>query len=417
MAIQIFRRDKPALGEILGTGLGAGLSSGLQALAERKLADIDRRRKQEEQYRAAKYAGATDDEARAFSMFDPRLQQAYVKNLGAKEGEEGLNRLLTEIATGAQKEPTIEDLLATTATTGEATPDVTAPPQIAPKKEGLGTAFGGSTFGAHDKLKLAGYQQRERHQRESKEFKEKALSSKEKIAAFNETKEFRKDVRAKAKSDRDNFKRVQQMRKLHNEGKLDNPLYISFLEKVGLDMPALMSPASQEFKTVALGFLRQAREMFGARVTNFEAAVFLKSLPSLLQTEEGRARALKIFEDLYSEGTTIEKTMDDIINKNDGIPPFNLDSLVAQEMEKRRDDAANNLKNIINPYYQQELQSGALDKTLTEMGVPSETASSLVGKTIDINMEVQDETTGKLEDGTEVVRRGGKWVPVSSIGA
>lgn len=57
------------------------------------------------------------------------------------------------------------------------------------------------------------------------------------------------------------------------------------LSKVGR---AFLSPEAQESIKIIVNQLKAAKGTFGARVTNFEAATFLKGLPTLLNTPEGR---------------------------------------------------------------------------------------------------------------------------------
>lgn len=63
-----------------------------------------------------------------------------------------------------------------------------------------------------------------------------------------------------------------------------------------LILPFASSPDSQEFVKIVNDFLAGAKDTFGARVTNFEVNRFLRRLPSLLNTEEGRRRVLRQME-------------------------------------------------------------------------------------------------------------------------
>lgn len=56
---------------------------------------------------------------------------------------------------------------------------------------------------------------------------------------------------------------------------------------------ASLSPEAQEAVKLITDEIKGARETFGARVTNFEAGTYLKTLPNLLNTPEGRRRVLR----------------------------------------------------------------------------------------------------------------------------
>lgn len=56
---------------------------------------------------------------------------------------------------------------------------------------------------------------------------------------------------------------------------------------------AALSPEAQEAVKLITDNIKGAKDSFGARVTNFDAATYLKTLPSLLNTAEGRRRVLR----------------------------------------------------------------------------------------------------------------------------
>lgn len=58
-------------------------------------------------------------------------------------------------------------------------------------------------------------------------------------------------------------------------------------------IPGLASPEAQRFVKTINDFTTQAKDSYGARVTNFDLTQFLKRLPTLANSEEGRRQILK----------------------------------------------------------------------------------------------------------------------------
>lgn len=173
--------------------------------------------------------------------------------------------------------------------------------------------------------------QKEARGRENLAERKEAQRTKE--VAFSQTKEVRKEISQGARGARDNMKRLGRMSTLLDQGKLVNPVFNEALKKLNLDIPALKNPDSQEFDKLTVDFLRGAREIFGARVTNFEAENFLKSIPSLAQSDEGKRRIIRNL-DLLNQGALLrEKAMRDIVRENEGNPPLDLDDRVEERID------------------------------------------------------------------------------------
>lgn len=149
---------------------------------------------------------------------------------------------------------------------------------------------------------------------------------------------------------------------------------------------ALLSPEAQEFVKLVTDEIGGAKATFGARVTNFDVQTYLKKLPSLLNTAEGRRRVLrdlKIINDLnrhQAEGVL------DIIERAGG--PGNISVSKANQIYRtqNKDYIQDKRNEFVNP--QQKTFSNLPD------------ASSYAGK------RARDEETG------QVFRSNGKeWVP------
>src|SRR5258708_28699407 len=96
-------------------------------------------------------------------------------------------------------------------------------------------------------------------------------------------------------------------------------------KRAGLDVPALMGADAEEFNKLAQGFLRGAKDQFGGRVTNYEAEQFLKQIPSLSQSPEGRQRVIANMRRVYNQDVILSEIADKIISDNGDVPPLNID--------------------------------------------------------------------------------------------
>lgn len=92
---------------------------------------------------------------------------------------------------------------------------------------------------------------------------------------------------------------------------------------------AFASPETQEFKKLQLDFMKNIKDSLGvSRITNMEVENFLKTVPSLLQTDEGKKRVIRNLR-LINEGKRVkEKIAKQIIKSNNGRRPYNLEALV-----------------------------------------------------------------------------------------
>lgn len=130
---------------------------------------------------------------------------------------------------------------------------------------------------------------------------------------------------------------LNRFQELEDTGKLDTPGYVEFLNRSGLDIPALMNPESQEFQKIANNFVKDAKNYFGGRVSNFEVEQFLKTIPSLSQSPEGRKRVIANLKYLNQAKVEYYNGLREVLDENRGIPPYDLLLKVSDKIEKKQD--------------------------------------------------------------------------------
>jgi hypothetical protein len=133
-------------------------------------------------------------------------------------------------------------------------------------------------------------------------------------------------------------RRLNRMEDLVKKGKLDSPAWSSLLDGVEklsfgrANLDFLRSPDSQEFKKLSTEFLKNARALFGSKITQGEIELFMKSIPTLNLTREGKLRVMRNMK-IYNEATGLrKKSMDSLIQENNSRRPRDLDSLIEERV-------------------------------------------------------------------------------------
>lgn len=99
-----------------------------------------------------------------------------------------------------------------------------------------------------------------------------------------------KEINTSLNTSNNNLLRYQQLERLNNSGQLPTNLEALNINWSTGDIrfPRLANPATQQYVKTVMDFMSGAKDTFGARVTNFEIGTFLKRLPTLANSEEGR---------------------------------------------------------------------------------------------------------------------------------
>lgn len=163
---------------------------------------------------------------------------------------------------------------------------------------------------------------------------ERHFSAKMKVQHYTATEKTRNTItKAKQNADED-IARLNKLEKLSDAGKLPNDMVYKFLDEIGMsDVGSLVGADAQEFNKIITDFTSKAKDRYGARISNFELGTFLRGLPSLLQTPEGRKQVikdLKLFAQLPQRRFDL---MQQLKKENDGIPPLDLEDQIESRME------------------------------------------------------------------------------------
>jgi hypothetical protein len=354
--VQIIKN--PSFGENLGTALGGGLSGGLQWLAENKIKEMAQRHQMNQISRGLGALGIPQEQAQQLAGLPENVLREYTKQHLMAPSREAYAQSLQELLGGGA--PQQQQGLA----------------PMQPAAPGIEQQQPTGQLRLPVKPQLT-----EQQATKLAEFglKKQAMTSKEKSEAYKATKEDRKEILQSAKDAKENITRLDRMSELSKTGKLDSPLYYNLLKKVGLDIPALLNPESQEFDKLATDFIKNSRSIFGGRITENQIETFLKTIPSLSQSAEGReavTRNLKIM----NEGALLrDKALREVLRENNGIPPLDLSERVNERVEPALSELS------------KEFVRGG--KSTIEVG---QSLNELPDAKLYKGAEIQDEETGTL---------------------
>jgi hypothetical protein len=137
---------------------------------------------------------------------------------------------------------------------------------------------------------------------------------------------------------------AKRMEILNEKDDLINPFMIKIFQSLGIDdISALMTADSQEMQKLTGVFLEKMKSLFGAQMSAQEVQIFLKTIPSLMQSKEGRRRIISQFKDVFESGIERYNTMRDIEKEYKGkAAPFDfleqVEDLTAERIAKKKEE-------------------------------------------------------------------------------
>ncbi|MGJ0429630.1 hypothetical protein, partial [Methylobacter sp.] len=169
---------------------------------------------------------------------------------------------------------------------------------------------------------------------------EKKFSLAEQREVNKETKPFYDSVKTKAKDAKENDMRLDRMEELVKEGKLVGPGLAKAFEKLGISL----DPSSSEFQKLSNDFLKNAKSVFGSRVTEGEIKLYLQTVPNLNMPDAAKLRLINNLK-IMSEGAKAEnEAMKQIIRENGGKRPADLEDRVEERTKAIKDRLAQEFK-------------------------------------------------------------------------
>lgn len=345
MAIQTFQ-EKPTLGERWGTGLGQGL----QLLAEQKMGQLKARQQRTRTQQGVELiqSGIPENIPRGISLLPKDLQSEVAKGIRMQGQAQNLQQRLAALSGGGQETPGQE------------------PPQDV-------FTFGSAPISEKGVMEVE--RARQENVKARQEFLKEARKDSKDKWEFN--KERYDENLKQSKLVKEHAASYKAQRRLAESGKLTNPSMYSFLKKVGLDQfAAFLNPASEAYLKITQDFVKNIKDVFGARITDRQIEEFLKALPTLQNTDEGKTLILD-FLMLKGEATSARaQTMRDIIKEYGGTPPYQLGGLMDERSTAIYEDLGNKFLEVADRAVQmasgitQQFKPGQAVSTQSLKGLP-----------------------------------------------
>jgi len=430
MAIQIFD-EGPTLGGRIGAGFSSGISRGLDDLAKQNLQTMKLKQAQD-----VKDAQARNLRAQAVELYGTpeqkaafRSQQVQQPQQSQSTGSEWLDELINVVGGGQAQQQQAQVPLNELLSSGGAGPMVAgAPLTQGPAADALSAIPGqpqqlpqaqrapglldfpvGTPQEEAAKLKQLGKEKianaKLEFQKQQAAVKKKEsdaeIDRKEILARRAAGKDYISEQVKKATAERSRIERFNRLEALQKTGKLTNPLLYSIAKKAGFDIPALLgSPESEAYVKTTQEFMTEMKDIFGARITETMIREFLKSIPTLENTDEGKSLIVDILR-LKSKAFLAKfQAMKDLLAENDDVPPWNFDLKV--------DERAEEIHN--------KLSADIIERINLSNALAGGDASSLVGKTFSSEAPVKNGATATDENGNDFVRVNDQWVPAAQDG-
>ena len=280
--------------------MARSLGTSLEGLANTKLQQLQQRHQQAQTTKGFEALGMPKQVAERFSMFPETIQRDIIKDYLQQGGLEGMQGLQP------QQQNTIESLKALMPANQQAQiipeemqrqtleqAQKTAPQKVSALQEAT------QSFKIPPPAEIKGLTPKSSAIYKRPTNAREALANREAIkvsrveqnTANKETLPIYKKISENAKEAGDNNRRIGRMEELIKGGNLSYPIWNSLLDTVsngvfgfGIDLHSLQSADSQEFNKLSNEFLKNAKNIFGARITDNDIKAFMKMVPSLSQT-------------------------------------------------------------------------------------------------------------------------------------
>ena len=358
--IQEFRNRRSASGE-MGQGLGMGLSSGLEAMAQQQMQNLADQRQQQQASEGLQALGYTPEMATQLSQLPPQALQELVKYKAQEPSQQAYANAISQMLGQGQQQgmqqPGMQEQQMGMQDQQPVMPGqeqqmgMQGQPMAAGQQMGTPSLSGLNEKQATELAKL-GMERQKMNAKERNELKKQAFAEKSHVEKqrFAEKKE-------EARVEEESWNKIQpklakweesytkggddlaladEMMDLNASGEIDSPGYVAFLKNIGLDMGTLMSPGTTQFKSLGLGFMGGAKEIYGGKISNIEMQLFLESIPSLSQSPEGRKRILAGIKNLSRARRLPFTEARRILKENNGKIPRDFSMQITEAVDRKR---------------------------------------------------------------------------------
>lgn len=108
-----------------------------------------------------------------------------------------------------------------------------------------------------------------------------------------------------------------------------------------------LSPDTEEFEKLSADFIKNAKEVFGSRITDADLRAFMQTVPTLGNTDHGKRKIIENLKEFNNAALIKDKVAREVIKANGGKRPPNLQLIVDEIANPALDKYAEEFKNAL----------------------------------------------------------------------
>lgn len=160
--------------------------------------------------------------------------------------------------------------------------------------------------------------------------------------------EFRNEAVQGYKAALDSEPRLKEMVDRAKSGKLSTPLMIKTLDTLGIPLSVLGNPENEAYRKFEYDWLKDAQNYFPGQVRTFEAQSFLKSIPGLMVSDEGKLTVANYLKATNDAKKLVYDTVKKVIKDNNGKTPNDLDFQVYERVSDQLSKLGQEAKSAVD---------------------------------------------------------------------
>lgn len=212
-------------------------------------------------------------------------------------------------------------------------------------------------------------------------------SEADKLAAQSSSK-YRDKLAAEYEGAQASTNRLKKMTDQAKSGKLSTPLMVKTLDYLGIPLGVLHNPDTEQYKKLESDFVKDVTNLFPGTIKNFEIESFMKTIPSLMNSDEGKVLVADSLM-LMDEAKIIKyDAMKEILKENNGVVPRNLDMAVN---DRTRDQMQDIKEKFLNTVHTSLDKSGQKIKMVDDKGNRYDIPVRHLQRSIDKGLKVSNE--------------------------
>lgn len=185
----------------------------------------------------------------------------------------------------------------------------------------------------------------QRSSKDKLELEKKKLKSHEDLEAWKATSAYREKLLDAEQTAIESLDAIKEAERLERDGDFPSQAFASFLKGAEWeDVPGFLSGDAEAFNKVLANFQRGVKDVYGGNVSNLEMEQFLKLIPNLYHTPEGRKLIFAGMKKYYRAGKERAKVERQIVKENGGVPMHDLHERVNERFRPIQKDLAKRFK-------------------------------------------------------------------------